>query len=332
MFDAELESLKRDIDLRAYAAGQGYELDRKDSWCGSAVMRNPNDDKIIIKRGPDGHYIYCSVRDDSDNGTIIDFVQKRQRISLGAVRKELRPWIGSPPVAVPSFSPLPKTAKDRLRVETEYARMRDAKRHLYLENERALPPALLGSDRFEGRIRIDARGNTVFPHFDQDGLCGYEIKNSGFTGFARGGTKGLWASQSRLDDSRIVFCESAIDALSHAALYPDDHARYASIGGQVNPQQPELIRAAIARMPAGCEVVAAMDADEQGGKLAALVRGAVDLTGRDDLRFVLQEPFGFKDWNDQLRGKQPHPFPAARPSALEAGSLSAANRSPRGAL
>ena len=46
MFDAELESFKNGIDLRAYAAEQGYRLDRKESWRGSAVMRHPNGDKI----------------------------------------------------------------------------------------------------------------------------------------------------------------------------------------------------------------------------------------------------------------------------------------------
>jgi hypothetical protein len=37
--DSELESFKSNIDLRAYAAGQGYQLDRKESWRGSRVMR-----------------------------------------------------------------------------------------------------------------------------------------------------------------------------------------------------------------------------------------------------------------------------------------------------
>jgi len=48
--DQELERFKSGIDLRAYAASQGYELDRKESWTGSAVMRDPHGDKVIIKR------------------------------------------------------------------------------------------------------------------------------------------------------------------------------------------------------------------------------------------------------------------------------------------
>lgn len=309
MFDTELEGFKTGIDLRAYAASQGYELDRKASWRGTAVMRHPvTNDKVIIKRGMDGHFVYFSVRDDRDNGSIIDFVQFRQGLSLGAVRKELRPWIGQPPVPVPSFPALHKTEKDRMKVEAAYAKMRDAvDGHPYLERRRALPPSLIASERFAGRIRIDAHGNAVFPHFDAEGLSGYELKNVEFTGFASGGTKALWLSNERPDDHRLVLCEAAIDALSHALLLPDHFARYASIGGKPNPQQPELIRAAAARMPHGSEIVAAMDADADGRRLAEVVREAVKLTGRADLRFVSQEPEGAKDWNDLLRAK-PLPY------------------------
>jgi hypothetical protein len=303
--DSELESFKTQIDLRSYALGQGYQLDAKSSWRGTSVMRHPStQDKVIIKRDMDGHYVYFSVRDDRDNGSIIDFVQNRQRLSLGTVRKELRPWTGQAPLPVPQFPALPKTEKDRMKVEAAYARMQDANAgHPYLERERLIPAALLALDRFTGRIRIDQRSNAVFPHFDQDGLSGYELKNIGFTGFASGGTKALFLSHEFPTDTKLVLCESAIDALSHAVLFPNNHARYASIGGKPNPQQPELIRAAAARMPVGGEVIAAMDADGDGRKLAEVVRAAVEMTGRHDLRFTVHEPIGHKDWNDQLRAR-----------------------------
>ena len=303
MTDSELDSFKREIDLRAYAAEHGYQLDRKESWRGSSVLRNPaTNDKIIVKRGADGHYVYFSVRDDSDNGSIIDFVQRRLRLSLGDVRKELRPWIGRQATCSP-YSELSKTGKDRIRVESEYARMRDAKRHPYLENERGIPARILGDSRFLGRIRMDARGNAAFPHFDPQGLSGFELKNSGFTGFASGGSKGLWSSNERMEDNRAVFCESGVDALSHAVLFPNERARYYSIAGQLNPVQPELMRGAAALMPRNSTIVAAMDADAEGGKLAEALRQAVLLSGRDDLSFVFEEPHGYKDWNDQLRAK-----------------------------
>ena len=249
MSDPELEKFKRDIDLRPYAAAQGYVLDRKDSWRGSAVMRQACGDKVSITRDIDGHYVYYSFRDDRDHGTIIDFAMRRLGLSLGKVREELRSFNGRPSSGVPPYPALPKVAKDRHRVEREYARMQDAPRHPYIENLRGIPAGVLQFARFAGRIKIDARGNAVFPHFDADGLSGYELKNSAFTGFASGGVKSLWISNAESGDARMVFCESAIDALSYAVLFPDDRTRYASIGGKPSPAQTELIRTAVARMP-----------------------------------------------------------------------------------
>jgi hypothetical protein len=290
----------------------GYVLDRRESWRGSAVMRN-GADKVVIKRDSDGHYVYFSVRDDRDNGSIIDFIQFRKNLGLGEVRKELRPWIGqlSPPLAL--FPPLEKTARNRLQVETEYRRMKEAPRHPYLERERQIPADLLASGRIGGRILIDARGNAVFPHFDEDGLCGYELKNRNFTGFARGGEKGLWLSNAEDDDKCLVFAESAIDALSYAALHPDSRARYASIGGAPNPKQPGLIRAEILSMPAGSAIVSAMDNDEAGRRLSGMIAAAVEDSGRHDVLFIEDLPAAEgSDWNDVLKGSAPPAPPSDR--------------------
>jgi hypothetical protein len=322
-WDRELEEFKSGIDLRAYATGQGYTLDRRESWRGSAVMRKGGD-KIVIKRDADGHYVYFSVRDDRDHGTIIDFIQVRKGFSLGEVRKELRWWLGRAESPVPAFLPLEKTAKNRLQVETAYSRMQEARRHPYLERERRIPADLLASSRFAGRIRIDARRNAVFPHFDEEGLCGYELKNRNFTGFAAGGEKGLWISHAEENDSRLVFAESAIDALSYAALHPDRHARYASIGGQVNPKQPTLIKDEILRMPTGSQIVSAMDNDKAGHLLSGMIVSAVAAAGRGDLSFIEDIPsIEGADWNNMLKDRKPPARfspasgPLARPMAAK---------------
>lgn len=313
--DSELEAFKTAIDLRAYAASLGYSLDRRESWRGSSVLRHGNGDKLIVKKDHDQHYVYFSVRDDGDNGSIIDFAMRRKGLNLGQVRKELRPWIGKEAVSLPTFPALPVSTKDRLEVDSAFRRMADAGRHPYLESERDLPAALLSAARFAGRIKIDGFGNAVFPHFDLEGLCGYEIKNRGFTGFARGGEKGLWLSHRKDDDNRLVLAESAIDALSHAALFPAPATRYASIGGEMNPRQPKLLLAAVNRLPAGCEVIAATDADETGQKLSGAILEAVERsameTGRKDLRFSRHTPSGVKDWNDALRLAPKSSFPTA---------------------
>jgi hypothetical protein len=57
---------------------------------------------IIVARAAHGHWVYFSVRDDADNGTIIDFSQHRKPgATLGHVVRELAAWSGA--VNVPRF-------------------------------------------------------------------------------------------------------------------------------------------------------------------------------------------------------------------------------------
>jgi hypothetical protein len=305
----ELEDFKTRINLSEYAAMEGYTIDRKASSRNSVVMRHASGDKIVIARGSDDHWIYFSVRSDTDNGSIIDFVQNRKGLTLGAVRLELRPWIGaSVHIARPHPDLFAQTVeritKDRARVLLELARMKPLLTHRYLEAERGIPGAVLRSARFAGKIRMDFRGNAIFPHTDHDGPCGYEIKNPGFTGFAKGGEKGLWFSAVNRADSALVIAESAIDALSHAVLHPDECARYASIGGAMNPNQPALIQSAIQRLGEGARLILATDNDEDGRKLAETIAAFAGETGRQDIQVVFDLPEGEgNDWNAVLQGQ-----------------------------
>src|SRR5580658_5062036 len=113
--DRELDAFKREIDLRQFAASLGYEMDRGESWRGSTVLRS-GADKIVVKRNGNGHYVFFSLRDDDDNGTVIDFVQRRQHLSLGAVRQVLRPWTGRS-ASAPQLPALPPASPDRMRIE-----------------------------------------------------------------------------------------------------------------------------------------------------------------------------------------------------------------------
>jgi len=210
--------------------------------------------------------------------------------------------------------------------------MAKALRHPYLEQARCVPATLLGAPRFAGRVRIDSRGNAIFPHFDGAGLCGYEIKSQGFTGFASGGQKGLWLSHCRPHDRRLVVAESAIDALSHAALFPDatDQTRYASLGGKPNGKQPGLVQAIIVRLPERSEIVAAFDADEAGRWLVDMLRlavaGVANERGRTDLIFQAHLPAQEgEDWNQVLQmdhaEKRSNPPPLSNRIRSELGLL-----------
>jgi hypothetical protein len=75
--DRELDTFKRDISLVEYVVSSGYAVDRRASSRSSVVLSDSKGDKIIVARERDGHWVYFSVRDESNNGTIIDFIQRR---------------------------------------------------------------------------------------------------------------------------------------------------------------------------------------------------------------------------------------------------------------
>lgn len=297
----ELDHFKRSINLSEFAAARGYALDVRESSRNSAIMRHPDGDKIIIAKSEGGDWIYFSVRDDRDNGTIIDFLQWRGGGSLGDVRKALRSWLGSSRPSLPpaTFAPaLLPIARDRAAVmmSWEHARFRVAVPYLI---GRGIGPDVLELPRFAECCRVDKRGNVLFPHYDREGLCGFEVKNKDFTGFAAGGSKGLWFSQCRPSDRCLVLAESAIDAISHYVLSPDDAARFMSTGGSLNPTQPALIRRAMEKMPSGSVVLLAFDQDEGGERLAEEVKGFAPSSV--EVRRSLPPVGSGKDWNDALK-------------------------------
>jgi hypothetical protein len=307
----ELERFKTGINLAEYAESQGYQVDRKESSRASTVMRQGGD-KIIVATDQDGHGIYFSVRDGLDHGSIIDFVQRRQGLNIGQARKALRPWLDSPspshrpkverkPEAERARKPEPSTA-DRQRVLAVWMTLTPAEgRHPYLESERKLSRATLADPRFIGMVRRDARGNAVFPHYDRQGLAGYELKNAGFTGFGKHGTKAIWHSANLASAPRVVIVESAIDAMSHAQVSKDREAAYLSTGGSMSEHQRDLVRGVLAKAAVrGAEVVLATDRDEAGRKLAQEVARLAPAGAR----LSRLEPANGKDWNDQLRERE----------------------------
>lgn len=307
MPDNELERFKK-YDLRLFAASRGYVRDKRESSRNCAVMRHPNGDKIAVAVAEKSlDWIYFSLRDDRDNGTIIDFLQRRGGGSLGEVRKALRAWSGE---SVPhaDFGPaLVPVSRDRAAVIAAWEGAKPCAALPYLTG-RGLDPEVLGLPIFLDRVRVDVRGNALFPHFDGAGLCGFEIKNKGFTGFAAGGIKGLWFSRAFGKVRNLVLAESAIDAMSFHLLNALDGVRYMSTGGTLNPQQPALLRAAMEKLPSGAVVVLAFDHDDGGEKLAAEVRAAAPAA----VRLSRALPPTGKDWNESLkiaRGLERAPTP-----------------------
>jgi hypothetical protein len=308
MHDFELHRFKTDIDLVQYATDRyGYQRDRRESSRACHVLRHAvTNDKIIVRKASDGHWTYFSVRDDRDQGTIVDFVQARGRhTSLGHVREELRHWLGtSPPIVdygVPFVAAASAAPRDGRAVARAFAVASGADNSPYL-NTRGIRPETLRDPRFAGTWKLDRRNNTLFVHTTETGqLTGFEIKNRGFTGFATGGTKTAWQSAARPTDDALVITESAIDALSYFQLHPGarDRTRYLSTGGAPSTRQLELLDRVFAQLPSAGRVVAAVDSDDAGVKLASRIETLVRQRGQ--IPFERHSPSPAKDWNDVLQ-------------------------------
>jgi hypothetical protein len=302
MHDDELHRFKSDIHFLHYASDRyGYRRSRRESSVASHVLRHPaTNDKIVVRKDRDGHWTYFSVRDDRDHGTIVDFVQRRTRhSSLGSVRQELRSWLGTARPLPETFDlPRRSAPAERRSVAEVFEAARVSSTCDYL-SARGLRPETLSDPRFAGTWRVDARGNVLFAHRDDSGaLTGFEVKNRGFTGFASGGKKTAWQSRALPGDQGLVITESAIDALSHHQLYRDA-ARYVSTAGTPSSTQMVLLGRLLASLAPGTIVVAAVDSDEAGHKIASGIETLTRTLPR--LYFRRDTPAGAKDWNDVLQ-------------------------------
>ena len=311
---AELDKFKTQINLAEYAQSYDYQYDSFISSRNSAVLRDDSGDKIIVATDTDGHGIYFSVRDDNDNGTIIDFIQNRSNLNLGEIRKELRNWLKKPSLQPYKEAPINKPqpiTKERLKVILAASNFKVVEEHPYLER-RGIKKSIQKSDLFLGTIAIDERGNAIFPHYDRDGLTGYSIKNTNFTGFSSGGTKTLWQSNKSESDRSLVITESAIDAMSYHQLFGKDnpHTRYIATSGTIRTShgepshgspvsssnyQLELIKTAMTEITSlGGEIVIATDNDEMGNKMAQTLVEIALLNSK----VYRHTPQHSKDWNE----------------------------------
>jgi hypothetical protein len=113
----------------------------------------------------------------------------------------------------------------------------------------------------------------------------------------------------------LVIAETAIDALSYAAIKGTKDARFISTGGSLNQRQPDLITGAIQKLPKGGEVVLAFDNDTGGDELTETLKA---LFGKiKPAECVLMEsrpPSRGMDWNDVLRASVAKTGPLSSPA------------------
>lgn len=297
----ELDRFKRDINLAEFAATYGFVKDKTKSSSRNISMYDPNGYRIVISLSPLGHWQYFSPHDDLDNGTIVDFVQKVTNCNLGEARKILRSWVGGPasPLLTREYK-IENKKKDRQATVKYLSRFKPVTESAYLES-RGIGHMVYTAPIFHGKILRGYDGAVIFPHFDEKGLCGYEVKKNGFSSFCQNGYKSLWASHISPDVVRLILAESPVEALSYYCLFHSPGNAYISASGNWAPETGELIKKILKKYSAnGLTVVAAFNNDEPGERQAEKIETLVAEAGSGIEYKKDLPPTAGCDWNDVL--------------------------------
>ena len=300
MIDFELDSFKR-MDFVGFVGTMGYTVDEVESSRTSFVLRDGTGDKLIAKVNEHGHWVYFSVRDPADNGTIVDFIQHRTGESLGHVKKQIRGHSRHNPSLPIARLVEPSTAESgqgnegfRKKVAAVWNAATPGVPDYLLS--RGLSRLTMTAGLFLDTFRTDRKGNVVFPHWDRLGMCGYELRNTGFKSFGADTKKGLWYSKNLCFASSIIICESSIDCLSHYQIHGGDSG-YVSLGGTIGNMQRDLLTGLFVKAHRrSASVIIATDNDVAGEQFFE------QLQLLSPFALMRQTPVR-KDWNDDITGK-----------------------------
>jgi len=205
-------------------------------------------------------------------------------------------------VQSPAPSPVPAPSKQAAHVQ---------KVRTYLTEVRKLPARLVDWAMEKGKVFAaswtTAKGATFVNAAFQLDTGGVELRGTEGTYHGVRGKKGAFVLQTAPDAPKAVFVESAIDALSYAALHDGQPLRIISTTGSSRDKLEEMVKR---EADAGRKLVAAFDRDVAGAKLSEVVIAAGGV--RD------KPPTVAKDWNELLqhhfRAEQIRQEQAARPA------------------
>lgn len=296
----DFSKFKQEINLTQYAAFLGYEIDRKKSTKSSIAMRSGADKVIISRRG--ANWVYFSVSDDNDNGTIVDFIENRTNQTIAEIAKELNIWIGggaSLPHPKSYISDVQEQERDPTRIKKIFHYCNPVTKHPYIES-RGIKEALFQSKRFIGRIYTDRYQNAVFPHYKDNEICGLELKNEDKALFVRGSEKTFWRSNCKNGDNMLVISEAVIDALSYDLLFASENAVYAATGGGMSPEQGTLLKTTVEGWKSLKTIILITDNDLGGDRLADKIREIIATSSfKGTIKRHSPQKIG-QDWNGVL--------------------------------
>ncbi len=267
--DQEIEKFKNEVNLPEFLRKQGYSTEKELGKAG-LLLKHPDGERIlVVTRGNQG--FYYNVHDDTDLGSVIEFLMRKNGRDLRQVRQKLREWLNAFSVTWGIYEYIRPIASepDRQKILLDLARMREGATNDSWMKKRKVKEKILADSRFSQKVLTDSCGNAVFQHFLNGQITGHEVDAGDPTGWSMKGEKGLWVSHGLgRGTTQITICQSGMDCLLHAQRNPDKDFGYVSIAGSLtNAQKADL--GVIARMALmyRIKIVVALGADPFGETL-----------------------------------------------------------------
>ncbi|MGO9446717.1 MAG: toprim domain-containing protein [Thiobacillaceae bacterium] len=322
---AELDRFVHEIPLPQFLKERGYEFDRRESGRNSFKFRDGKN--ILIVSQKDGAWRYFNALDDSDHGTVIQFVQNHgMAMGLGDARRFLRPYVGAQRSAwrlaaleaTGTAKPTPSTGD----VAAAWGALAPlgGDGMAYLLSRGLVANTLRTYGRAIRLETINGHQNIAFVHVQHDAatssfiVSGWERKGPGrdgrsFSGFnGRKGLAGFMHPQRNPDRplDRATVCESSIDALSKAQMdgaHPQD--AYLSLGGGYGKETEIALQAFFLKHQPKA-VILGLDADQAGQRQAQALNALLGRNGakpHPDFDVTVAIPVLGKDWNEMLQSR-----------------------------
>lgn len=293
MSDSELHELRERVDCRTVLERAGWTMDAQESTRRAAKYRNGPAQIVIVTQ--EGRGWFDPLGDG--RGDVLALAQHVWGGNLGQTRKTLRPLAGIPPVLLPAprarREALPFDAVTAWRQAAQLASGSQAWR--YLTGARGIPADIIEQASREGTLREGIGGTAWALHTGEDGQpCGWEMRGPRYKGFSKGGTKRLFGIGDAAGARRLAVAESAIDAMSLAAIEGrGEGTAYLSTGGGFGPMVEHALRRLLCP---SVRLVAATDRGQGGEILADRLHRIAKEAGAG---FGRLRPSA-KDWNAHL--------------------------------
>lgn len=243
-----IDRIKLEFDFDRLLASDGYYFNPKRSVRGSGgyqykIFQKLDSNKKPIETlqrgwGPQGHQVYLNLNDSSDRGSVIDYLQKRHSLNYKEIFSFVENFDASIAISQIDIAQSQKkkskiiyqiletepVTKSRILLERN---IHDLIQHPHFKSSMSVCTVKAIYDNRKDSKIFQALG---FPLTDANNIRqAYTLKGLSFKTLFTGPRRScLWLSH--ITDGPVMFVESAIDALSHYKLYPNNYTYVSSEG------------------------------------------------------------------------------------------------------